>query len=68
MPSNRMLLIPIQVVTTSTKGTVDARGCSCEWEGGEVKKCPKVIFERDTGILALVADYESRKTLSLLKR
>ena len=38
-----------------------------KWEGGEVKKCSKDIITRNTRILALVADYEFRETLSFLK-
>ena len=38
-----------------------------KWDCGEVKKKSIAIIARDTRILSLVADYESRETLSFLK-
>ena len=38
-----------------------------KWECGEVKKSSKATIARDTRILSLLAEYESRETLSFLK-
>ena len=38
-----------------------------KWECGGVKKSSKATFASDNRILSLLADYESRATLSLLK-